>query len=104
MRTVSFEHNLSSGVLIRVRIAKEKGRILSFVTQLECLVEGKWCPIVRYDTAHGFAHRDILRPTGVQEKQRIPTTDLNEALTYAQRDIKEHWRDYLERYVRWLDD
>jgi hypothetical protein len=102
LRTISFEHNLSLGTMVRVHITKERGLILSFVVQLECLVEGDWCPIVRYDTAHGFAHRDILRPDGTQEKQPIPVTDFNEALTYAQRDIKAHWRSYLEQYRRRL--
>ena len=102
MRTVSFEHNLASGVIARVRLTKERGRILSFVVQLECLIEGKWCPVVRYDTAHGFAHRDILKPDGTTEKQSIPAEDFNAALTYAQRDIKDHWCHYRERYKRWL--
>jgi len=102
LRTVSFEHNLASGAMVRVRITKERGRILSFVVQLECLVEDDWFPIVRYDTAHGFAHQDILKPDGTKEKQSIPVTDFNEALNYAQRDIKAHWHYYLERYGRWL--
>lgn len=87
---------------MRVRINKERGHILSFVIQLECLLESKWHPIVRYDTAHGFAHRDTLKPGGTEEKQAITAADFNEALTYAQQDIKAHWRDYLERYKRWL--
>lgn len=102
MPTISFEHTLASGVMTRVRITKERGHILSFMVQLECLVEGKWRPIVRYDTAHGFAHQDILKPDGTKEKQTIPVTGFNEALTYAQRDIKNRWRYYLERYKRWM--
>ena len=102
MRTISFEHNLSPGAMVRVRITKERGCILSFVVQLECSVGDKWCPIVRYDTAHGFAHQDILKPDGTKEKQPTLATDFNEALTYAQRDIKAHWRYYLERYKRWI--
>lgn len=102
MRTISFEHSLASGVMTQVRITKERGHILSFMVRLECLVEAKWRPIVRYDTAHGFAHRDILKPDGTEEKQTIPVTGSNEALTYAQRDIKNRWRYYLERYRRWM--
>ncbi len=102
MRTVSFEHNLAPGVSARVRFIKERGRILSFVVQVECLIEGTWHPIVRYDTAHGFAHRDVLKPDGAQEKQPIPAGDFNAALTYAQRDIQAHWQFYVERYKGWL--
>ena len=102
MRIVSFEHNLASGVIARVRFKKGRGRILSFVVQLECLIEGRWYPIVRYDTAHGYAHRDVLKPDGKKEKQSVPVQDFNAALTYAQRDIKDHWRRYLAQYKRWL--
>ena len=31
-------------------------QVLEFVVQLEILTEGRWKPVVRYDTAHGFAH------------------------------------------------
>jgi len=85
-----------------VRIVKERGRILSFTVQLECLIKNDWCPVVRYDTAHGFAHRDILKPDGTEEKWSLPIPDFNDALTYAQRDIKANWRRYLEQYRRLL--
>lgn len=37
-----------------------KGEVLNFVVQYETKLEGEWLPVVRYDTEHGFAHRDTF--------------------------------------------
>lgn len=49
---------------LRVYARKEKGQIFQFVVQYEALIFGDWKPIVRYDTAHGFAHKDIIKASG----------------------------------------
>jgi hypothetical protein len=43
---------------LRVRATKNRGRIVSFVVQYEAFIHGRWRAIVRYDTAHRFAHRE----------------------------------------------
>jgi hypothetical protein len=35
-----------------------RGMVLKFVVQLEVKYEGSWREVVRYDCAHGYAHRD----------------------------------------------
>ena len=45
-----------------------RGRILKFTVQHETNINGKWYPVVRYDTAHGFMHRDVIHPGKRQEK------------------------------------
>lgn len=40
-------------------------------------------PIVRYDTAHGYAHKDLMNPDGSKEKIFLGEADFNEALTLA---------------------
>lgn len=102
-RTIAFEHDLAPGNRVRVRFEKERGRITAFVVQLECLFGNKWHPVVRYDTAHDFAHRDVMRPNGIAEKRALLITDYNEALTYAHEDIKANWQRYRDRYQRWLE-
>ena len=58
MRQVSYVHDLGGGNVLRVRFELEHGRVVSFVVQLECCFEDNdWLPVVRYDTAHGFAKR-----------------------------------------------
>jgi hypothetical protein len=83
MQTVEYEHNLGPGGIVRARFEKEAGRIHSFVYQLECLLSEEWHVVVRYDSAHGFAHRDILRPGRETAKEPINISDFNEALTFA---------------------
>lgn len=55
---------------IRVRRTTERGQTLAFTVQYEPWVDGAHRPAVRYDTAHGFAHRDILDWDGVAVKDR----------------------------------
>jgi hypothetical protein len=78
----------------------DKGKILEFVVQYEILFENKWMPVVRYDTAHGYAHKDLINPDSSKEKIFMGLADLNEALTLADRDINENWERYKERFLR----
>lgn len=76
------------------------GKVTDFVLQQELLIEGKWHPVIRYDTSHGYAHRDVLHPDGLLNKTPLYVYDYNEALTYAEADIKSNWELYRERYLR----
>jgi len=75
-----------------------KGEVPSFVVQDETILEGKWLPGVRYDTEHGFAHRDTFEKKGNRYKTPIFTRDYNEALTFAEYDVKSNWGIYKEKY------
>lgn len=74
--------------------------IIEFVVQYELFVEGKWYPVVRYDTAHGFAHKDVLTFGGKITKHELPFTDYNLALTFAEKDLKENWIMYRENFLK----
>lgn len=79
----------------------ERGRVLDFVEQYETLIEGGWVPIVRYDTSHGQPpHRDLYHPDGTRDKMYLSFSDYNEALTYAQQDIRKNWPQYKAQYLR----
>lgn len=73
-------------------------KIIEFRIQLEILVDEDWYPVVRYDTAHGKAHRDILDPDGKQMKDWFEGYSVEEVLTIGQKDILENWRTYRERF------
>ena len=103
MRTVEFRRLLSDDNALRVRFELERGRVLKFVVQLECYLDGKWVPVVRYDTAHGFAHCDRLHPYEATAKTKMNTQDYNEALTFAIQDLVDNWSDYRRRYKEWLE-
>ena len=91
---------------LRVMFESERGQILRFVVQLECqfVEDGEWVTIVRYDTAHGYAHRDIMRPNEKEEKTRMSVQDNNEAFTIAMEDVVEKRYDYRRRYKKWLNE
>lgn len=77
-----------------------KDEIIEFVVQLEVFVKDKWQPVIRYDTAHRFAHCDIIHYSGKVEKVEMPTIDYKEALTYADEDLNENWQIYYIRYLK----
>ena len=69
-----------------------------FVLQYEAYIEDEWRAIVRYDEAHGFFHRDILWPSGQQDKSPQAVGDKGLALTEAIADIKEKRQAYRKAY------
>jgi hypothetical protein len=104
MRTVEFRRLLDYDNALRVMFESERGQILRFVVQLECqfAADGEWVTIVRYDTAHGYAHRDIIRPNEKEEKTRVSVQNYNEAFTIAMGDVVEKRYVYRRRYEEWL--
>ena len=50
--------------------------------------------MVRYDTAHGFAHRDLLNMYGEVRKTPLFNQDYNDALAFAENDLKTNWLSY----------
>ena len=104
MTEIRFNFVLSEGKKDRIRVTaqKEKGKILKFVVQYEAFIKSKWCPIVRYDTSHGFAHKDIIHPDGNKEKQPLYFQTFNAAFTFAIQDIKISWKWYRIAYRKEL--
>jgi len=88
---------------LRIRATKTRGRIVSFVVQYEALIQGEWKPIVRYDSAHRFAHKDILHSDGSADKQPLNFPNLNLAFTFAVQDLKSLWRWYRYGYEKELE-
>ncbi len=80
----------------------EDGRIVAFVIQYEVWIDGAWYPVVRYDTAHGYPHRDILHLDGTQTKEFFMHYTNAEVLTLGQREIVENWMAYRAAYVKEL--
>lgn len=73
--------------------------MVKFTVQLEINIKGEWKPIVRYDTAHGFAHRDIFRRDGGFEKTPLAFSDYSSALTFAEMDLRSNWKWYQEQFL-----
>lgn len=81
----------------------EEGEIVRFRIQYEGLLGGEWRAIVRYDTAHGRPHKDLLHPDGTQEKHEFYGYSRKEVLTLGERDIKTNWKRYRSAYVREME-
>jgi len=82
-----------------VRRVTENGRVKSFSVVLIVFDEGRWTDISRYDTAHGYAHRDVLgRNEGLRGKLKLPNMTVNEAFRYAIRDLEKNATVYLADY------
>ena len=74
----------------------DKGRITSFSV---ALIFEEEC-ITRYDTAHGFAHRDVLgRKSALIEKRICENLSNRQAFQYAIRDLETNFRDYYAFYL-----
>ncbi len=74
-----------------------KGKVLSFAVQLEVLADDQWRAVIRYDSAHGFAHIDRYYVDGRKIKKELHL-NLNDAMTLADEDIKENWKAYQKAF------
>jgi len=85
---------------IRHYHGRMKQQVVEFMVQFEIHVKGEWKPVIRYDTAHGFAHRDTYSGHGSIEKAPLSVGDFNSTLTFAEFDIRSNWELYRERFLR----
>jgi hypothetical protein len=90
-------------VRIRCSYRRRRKRIVQYTVQLEIYRARQWQPVVRYDTAHGFCHRDTIRADGSQEKTPVFIGDANETFTRAIEDMRDNWEAHRARYLREVD-
>jgi len=98
-KTVEYVVVLDEGIRKRHRHEIERKQVASFVVQLEVLTGPNWSPVVRYDCAHGFCHRDAYNRRGRQTKSAV-ALGFTHALTFADWDINEHWETYCDRFMK----
>jgi hypothetical protein len=84
----------------RVRIWLEDGRVTRFTIQYETTLAGERAAVVRYDTAHGYAHRDRLDRQGrvIAKDELGRGLSLSDALALAERDVRQNWRRYRRNF------
>jgi hypothetical protein len=80
-------------------IAENMGSVPNFNKMGSVPNFNKWLPVVRYDTEHGFAHRDLFDSKGNKSKTPMFTEDYNKALTFAEYDIKSNWKIYKKAFL-----
>jgi hypothetical protein len=88
--------------VLRLRCGYERvGKdVQQFMVQLEIWFRGNWQPIVRYDNAHGFCHRDTIHADGTREKTPVFVGDLNATFTFGIQDPKANWRAHHARFLK----
>ncbi len=97
-----WESSLGSGTeRLRVRLNVERGRVNRFVLQYETVIGDTIYRVVRYDCAHGFAHRDLLDHRGVlvEKNWLVEQANLNDAFQEANDEIKTEWRTFRAAFV-----
>lgn len=77
-----------------------RGTVVSFRVQYQAEIAGTLYPVVRYDTAHGYPHRDLLDANGDTISKTPIGGSLNYALGTAIDDIKDNWERYRLAFVR----
>lgn len=86
---------------VRTRIWTAGGRVTRFMVQYETMLDGKPAPVARFDTAHGYVHRDLLDREGNPRAPKLPLDpdlSLDDALQFAVQDLRQHWRDYRQDF------
>lgn len=90
---------LPDQVRIRCSYRRRGKRIVQYTVQVEIQLEGDWKPVVRYDNAHGFCHRDTIHPDGSQDKTATFVGEANETFTLAIKEVQAHWLAHRDRYL-----
>lgn len=98
-KEVEYALRLGPSDRYRHRHIREKERIIFFRVQYETKVDDTWYPVARYDTAHSFAHRDLMDMKGNIIKTPLFIQDYNDALTFAESDLKTNWQDYKKKFL-----
>lgn len=79
----------------------EQGEFTDFRVVLLAEINGKLCCISRYDTAHGFAHQDILgKRKGSLAKKPFLDSNKAKAFHYAIEDFKAHFKAYISFFKK----
>lgn len=98
MPEIAFEFALDAARAdwLRARFTTDRGRVVVYTVQYESTIGGLRTPVVRFDNAHGFPHRDLLDRNGrvIEKRAIVGNPDPGTALTQAQQDIRTNWRRY----------
>ena len=87
---------LDERTYVEVEFVTVKGRIVSFVVRLMRIEGDQIFGVVRYDTAHGMPHRDILDRKGrLLRKDWLAEMTFDQALNHAKKDLFSNYEKYL---------
>ncbi len=94
-----FDENANEIARMRIRLFLKKGKLRDYTVQLEYKIGGDWKEVLRYNYAHGFAHRDIHSIGGKKWKEDLGgASDLNMFVQMAKKDISENFEEYIRNF------
>jgi len=99
LREIEYERQLDINTRMRAQFRVARGQVSRFTVQIEVLAKNQWKPVVRYDTAHRFAHCDLYEPGGQVIKTELKMT-FEEALTHALKDLRDNWESYRDKFLK----
>jgi hypothetical protein len=86
---------------LEIRLEKEGGDVTGFITNYVATVAGRDFSVVRFDTRHGFPHKDVVRPDGsVVKIVPMPNLDNHELVDMAIDDLRKNWQSYRRKFER----
>ena len=98
-----FKYYLSDNAYVSVHFLTNRGKVIDFVVKLNYVKGNETHEVIRFDTAHGGVHKDILLPNG--SKYRVINYSYltnEEGVNFATDDLEEHFEFYIERFQQWL--
>lgn len=86
---------------IRCSFETHRGKVIRIrVAQYETRIEGKWMPVVRYNTSHGIFHRNMyFFGSKRQIKKFLSNPNLNKALSDAIKDLRDNLPTYKRNFL-----
>lgn len=103
MEHKSFKISLSDADRLRIEIFKRDHEIFEFVVQYEALIRGNWREVIRYDNKGKPPHVDVYDVKGKRYKKEIPDIKPRLLIPWCIEDLKENWKEYKKRYLRWME-
>ena len=97
-----WEEFLDHENILRVRVTTDRrSNIVAFTVQLECLINERWYNVVRYDSAHGQSHIDLINPQGKEyEKIWLGLFEpYNNAFSRALDELKANFLKHRLRFI-----
>jgi hypothetical protein len=94
---------LAKGIEIHVYLETLNGLVINYAVKLVLSVDKMYYEVIRFDSAHGCPHKDILDETGaVARKIWFESLDNQQGLDMAVKDIKDNYELYIQRFKKWL--
>jgi hypothetical protein len=92
----------STGDYMDIRFVRDGKRIIRFTIRGVARIGGDDHDFVRFDTAHGFAHRDLLDWNGntIAKTELQHSTNFARAMTDAIVDLKSQWKQLRSEFQR----